>query len=90
MSNIHKIKSPPKKSPVIDKLKRPNSVKKLKNGMGFKQLQVAQLPDKLQADIRSGQIAVARDRLAKELRFWRTIPKFIRPPKPKLADFLSK
>ena len=88
MSNIHKIKSPPKKPPVIDKLKR--SVKKLKNGMGFKQLQVAQLPDKLQADIRSGQIAVARDRLAKELRFWRTIPKFIRPPKPKLADFLSK
>ena len=90
MSNIHKIKSPPKKPPVIDKLKRTNSVKKLKNGMGFKQLQVAQLPDKLQADIRSGQIAVARDRLAKELRFWRTIPKFIRPPKPKLADFLSK
>ena len=81
MGNTHKINKP---------LEKPNSVTKLKNGMGFKQLQVAQLPDKLQADIRSGQIAVARDKLAKELRFWRTIPKFIQPPKPKLADFLPK
>lgn len=81
MGNTHKINKP---------LEKPNSVTKLKNGMGFKQLQVAQLPDKLQADIRSGQIAVARDKLAKELRFWKTIPKFIRPPKPKLVDFLSK
>ena len=90
MGNLHKIKSPLKKPPVIDKLKKSKAVKKLKNGMGFKQLQVAQLSDKLKADIRSGQIATARDRLAKELRFWRTIPKFIRPPKPKLVDFLPK
>ena len=90
MGNLHKIKSPLKKPPVIDKLKKSKAVKKLKNGMGVKQLQVAQLSDKLKADIRSGQIATARDRLAKELKFWRNIPKFIRPPKPKLADFLSK
>ena len=57
----------------------------------FKEIsKTAQIPEQTQKHIDSGVTPAARDRLAEELRFWRTIPKFIRPPKPKLADFLPK
>ena len=76
---------------VIPKVNNGKKVTRLTNGMGFKELQkTAQLNPQTQALINEGAVSVARDKLAKELRFWKTIPKFIRPPKPVLADFLPK